>query len=153
MVFGLILLAQTPTQTRWVAKTGFFAQPRFWPAVGLMALVGLGGLHLVKLPWRRFTGADWVEVRKWAAALEYAIWFMAYVLVVPVIGYLPASIVFAATLSWRLGYRTTRMIAVSILFAIATVIVFKSFLSVKIPGGMIYEYLPGAVRSFFILNL
>ena len=32
------------------------------------------------------------------------------------------------------------------------VLVFKSMLSVKIPGGEIYEYLPAALRNFMILN-
>jgi hypothetical protein len=32
------------------------------------------------------------------------------------------------------------------------VVIFKSFLEVKIPGGAIYELLPNALRSFFILN-
>ena len=44
------------------------------------------------------------------------------------------------------------MMLAAVLFGLATVVVFKSFLSVKIPGGMIYEYLPGAIRTFFILN-
>ena len=37
-------------------------------------------------------------------------------------------------------------------FAVLVVLIFKSFLQVKIPGAAIYEYLPGALRSFFILN-
>lgn len=152
LVFAAFLLSQTPNQTRWVAKTDFFAQPRFWPAVGLISMVVLGGLHLIGLPWRRFRRADLIEARKWSTALEYAAWFMAYVLAVPVIGYLPTTVVFVPLLARRLGYRSARMMLASVVFAIATVVVFKSILAVKIPGGMIYEYLPGAIRSFFILN-
>jgi hypothetical protein len=44
------------------------------------------------------------------------------------------------------------MLGSAVLVALAVVVVFKSFLSVKIPGGAIYEYLPDALRSFFILN-
>jgi hypothetical protein len=153
LFFAALLLSQTPSQTRWVAKTEFFAQPRFWPAAGLIAMVVFGALHLYRLPWRRFRRADWIEARKWATALEFAAWFMGYVFAVPVIGYLPSTLVFVPLLARRLGYRSRKMMLASILFAIVTVVVFKSFLAVKIPGGMLYEYLPGAIRNFFILNL
>ena len=151
-VFAALLLSQTPYETRWVAKTGFFAQPRFWPAVGLTAMAVFCALHLYALPWRRLRRADWAEALKWATALEFAAWFMGYVLAVPVAGYLPSTLVFVPLLARRLGYRSAKMMLASVLFALATVIVFKSFLSVKIPGGLLYEYLPGAIRSFFILN-
>ena len=32
-----------------------------------------------------------------------------------------------------------------------TVVLFKSLLQVKIPGGAVYEFLPGALRNFMIL--
>jgi hypothetical protein len=152
LFLATLLLSQISGQTRWVAKTDFFAQPRFWPAVGLIAMVLLGGLHLYRLPWRRFRRADWIEARKWVAVLEFAAWFMAYVIAVPVVGYLPTTLVFVPLLARRLGYRSRKMVLASVVFAFATVVVFKSFLAVKIPGGMLYEYLPGAIRSFFILN-
>lgn len=152
VVLSLLLLSQITEQTRWVDKTKFFAQPRFWPAVGLGAMVVLGGLHLIKLPWRRFTRNDQIELRKWASVLEYVVWFMTYVMLVPVVGYLPVTLVFVPLLSWRMGYRNRLMMVSSVVFAFAVVVLFKSVLSVKIPGGAMYEYLPGALRSFFILN-
>lgn len=150
--FAALLLLQTPSQTRWVAKTDFFAQPRFWPAAGLIAMAAFGALHLYLLPWRRFRRDDRAEARKWVAVVEFAAWFMGYVFAVPVIGYLPSTLVFVPLLARRLGYRSGRMMLASVLFGLVTVVVFKSFLSVKIPGGMLYEYLPGAIRTFFILN-
>lgn len=153
VALSLLLLAQIGDQTIWAKKTKFFAQPRFWPAVGLGGMVAMGGLHLYRLPWRRFTVNDRVELRRWAAVLEYALWFMGYVLLVPVLGYLPVTLIFVPLLSWRMGYRSRFMMISSIVFAVAVVFLFKSFLGVKIPGGAIYEYLPGALRSFFILNL
>ena len=113
----------------------------------------LGALHLYRLPWRRFTAADRGELKRWAEVLEYAVWFMAYVLAVPVIGYLPATLIFMPALTWRMGYRSRLILSSSVIFAVAVVVLFKTFLSVKIPGGMIYEYLPGALRGFFILYL
>ena len=38
-------------------------------------------------------------------------------------------------------------------FAVAITALFKGFLGVNIPGGQIYEYLPGSVRTFFLVYL
>lgn len=148
-----LLLAQIGTQTVWVEKTRLVAQPRFWPAVGLGAMVLLGGLHLWRLPWWRNTSDDWQETRRWLAVMEYAAWFMAYVLLVPVLGYLPVTVAFVLALGWRMGYRSRAMMLTGIVFALAVVVLFKGLLSVRIPGGAIYEYLPGALRSLAILYL
>ncbi|MFC3614098.1 tripartite tricarboxylate transporter TctB family protein [Lutimaribacter marinistellae] len=150
---SLVLLSQIGNQTAWVDKTAFFAQPRFWPAIGLGGMVILGALHLYRMPWRHVTRYDIWEAQKWGSVLEFGVWFMAYVFLVPVIGYLPVTLAFVPALAWRMGYRSRFMLGVSLLFAIAVVVLFKSLLGVKIPGGMLYEYLPGGLRSFFILYL
>ncbi|MDP5218605.1 tripartite tricarboxylate transporter TctB family protein [Ruegeria sp. 2205SS24-7] len=150
---SVLLISQITTQTQWVEKSKFFAQPRFWPAVGILGMLALAGLHLYRLPWWRNTRYDWWEARKWLTVLEYTGWFMGYVLLVPVLGYLPVTLVFVPALAWRMGYRDKQMMWISVGFAFAVVILFKSLLGVKIPGGAIYEYLPGALRSFFILYL
>ena len=148
----LLMLSMITSETRWVDKTRLFAQPRFWPAVALGGMALMGGLHLYRLPWRRITRYDVWETQKWLMVVEYALWFMAYVLLVPLLGYLPVTLIFAPALSWRVGYRSPRMIGFSLVFAVSVVILFKSLLAVKIPGGAIYDYLPGALRSFFIVN-
>ncbi len=153
VALAALLLSQITGQTRWVEKTKFVAQPRFWPAVGLGGMVLMGGLHLYLLPWRRVSRYDMREVRNWGKVLEYVLWFMAYVLAVPVLGYLPVTLAFVPALSWRMGYRSRLMMGLSLGFALLTVVLFKGLLGVKIPGGAIYEYLPGALRSFFILYL
>jgi len=152
VVLSMLLLSQIGDQTRWVEKTKLVAQPRFWPAVGLIGMVVLGGFYLKSLPWRRLTVADRAELRKWVSVLEYAAWFMIYVWLVPLVGYLPVTMIFVPALAWRMGYRSRAMMAISVAFAVIVVVLFKSFLSVKIPGAASYEYLPGALRSFFILN-
>ena len=152
--FGLtlLLLSLITSETRWVAKTKLVAQPRFWPAIALTGMAVMGGLHLYLLPWRRVTRYDLWEARKWVSVGEFALWFMAYVLLVPILGYLPVSVVFVPALSWRMGYRSRGMMGLSVCFAIGVVVLFKTFLSVKIPGGAVYDYLPDALRSFFIVN-
>lgn len=153
VALSALLLVLIGEQTAWVKKTKVFAQPRFWPGVALGGMVLLGGLHLYRMPWRRVTRFDLNETRRWGQALEYVLWFMGYVLLVPIVGYLPVTLVFVPLLSWRMGYRSPRMLWISIAFAIAVVLVFKGLLSVRIPGALLYEYLPGPLRSFAILYL
>jgi|GEM_PF-5204860 len=38
--------------------------------------------------------------------LEWAAWFLVDVWLVPIIGYLPMTLIFAPALTWRMGYRT-----------------------------------------------
>ena len=152
VVVSVVLLLVLPDQTAWKAKVKLFAQPRFWPAVGVVGMVVFGALHLWNQPRRRASRYDLREGRVWFEAVEYALWFLVYVWVVPIMGYLPTTMVFAPLLTWRMGYRSRRMLWLSVLFGIAVVLLFKGLLEVKIPGGMIYEYLPGALRSYFILH-
>ncbi|WP_073248834.1 tripartite tricarboxylate transporter TctB family protein [Shimia gijangensis] len=152
LVAALLLLSQLGDQTKWVKRTKFFAQPRFWPAVSIIGMVLFGGLHLWKLPRRKFDRADFVEWRVWLFTIEWVLWFLIYVILVPIIGYLPVTMVFMPILMWRMGYRSKKMLWISVFFGVAVVILFKALLDVKIPGGATYEYLPGALRSFFILN-
>lgn len=152
--FAVFLLASLPFQTDWVARTKTFAQPAFWPTVAVCAMVLFSALHLVgalvseRIPGRR------AEVMEWLKALEYVAWFMAYVAVVPIVGYLLGTIVFCIALTLRLGYRGWRWIGLAALFAVVVVVLFKGFLQVKIPAGAIYEVLPsGPVRTFIMTYL
>ncbi|MGR3487149.1 tripartite tricarboxylate transporter TctB family protein [Pseudooceanicola nanhaiensis] len=152
LVVSVLLLAQIGAQTRWIAGAELFAQPRFWPAVGLGLMTGLAALYLVRLPWRRFTRADATEALKWLAALEFVAWFLVYVWLVPIVGYLPVTMVFVPALAWRMGYRSARWMAGSVALAVAIVVLFKSVLAVRIPGAAAYDHLPDGLRSFFILH-
>ena len=205
LICATMLIAALGSQTKWLDGKDFFAQPRFWPAIGVGGMVLFTALHFWHLPrkprrlprWMR--EADWLqgaeslfwgvlalavslwlgpikaapyvflvatirvtwlyqhwtdrrEAKVWASVVEWAGWFLAYVLLVPIIGYLPVTVAFTVLLTWRVGYRDRIMMISAVLFAIAVVLVFKSFLQVKIPGSALSEYLPGALRSFFILN-
>lgn len=152
LVTAIVLLLLIGDQTKWVKRTKFFAQPRFWPAVAIIGMVVFGGLHLWKLPRRKFHRTDYVEWQVWLFSIEWILWFLIYVVLVPIIGYLPVTMAFMPILVWRLGYRDRLMMWISTLFGATVVVLFKSLLEVKIPGAMLYEYFPGPVRSFFILN-
>ena len=153
LLFSLFLLSQIGSETRWVAGTKLAAQPRFWPAVGLLIMVLFAALRIWALPRRKLNSADWREAKIWLQPVEFVGWFMVYVWLVPVIGYLLSTLLFAPALCYRMGYRDRRTLLIAALFGIAVVVLFKGFLGVKIPGALIYEYLPGSIRSFFIINL
>ncbi|WP_322866737.1 tripartite tricarboxylate transporter TctB family protein [Aquicoccus sp. G2-2] len=152
VVAALLLLSQLGSETKWVKRTAFFAQPRFWPAVAVGGMALFGALHLWKLPRKRFTKPDFVEWQVWFLALEWVLWFMGYVLIVPVLGYLPTTVLFMPLMTWRMGYRRPAMLWLSVAVGLGIVVLFKTFLEVKIPGGMVYDYLPDPLRSFFILH-
>ena len=88
----------------------------------------------------------------WIRSIEFACWFLLYVVLVQYIGYLLATCIIAFCLSYRVGYRKKAILLYSVLTALFIVLGFKTFLEVKIPGGVIYEYLPDTLRTFMILN-
>ncbi len=150
----LILIAALPSQTVWSDRARNVAsQPRFWPATALIIMLLGFGVHLLRMKRRRSNALDWIEARRWLEPLEYLIWFMAYVFAVPVLGFLPMSLLFALALTYRLGYRTRLGLGLAALFAVSMVVLFKGLLGVNIPGAAIYQYLPGALRSFALIYL
>ncbi len=154
LALSLLLLSQITTQTVWIENSKSVpAQPRFWPAVALSLMVAGFGLHLMRMQRRRPRPLDWAEARRWVEPLEYVGWFMGYVFAVPVVGFLPMSVIFACGLTYRLGYRGRFYLPLAAVFALVVVVIFKGLLGVRIPGAAIYDLLPGAIRNFFILYL
>ena len=151
LLFALFLLSQLGAETKFSAKGQLFAQPRFWPAVGLIAMVAFGAAHFF-FAWAARTGGEVREVAFWLRSIEYLAWFMVYVAVVPVIGYLAATLLFTVLLAFRQGYRGAGHLGAAAALGLAIVLVFKTGLAVKIPGGAVYEYLPSGLRSFMIVN-
>ena len=149
---SILLLSQLGDQTKWIKKTKFAAQPRLWPMIALGGMVLFTGMHLWRLPRHRLSRVDWIEAKRWLEVIEYCGWFMVYVWLVPNLGYLLSTLIFLPLLTFRVGYKNKKMIFYAMGIGVSIVIIFKSFLEVKIPGGVIYEFLPNALRSFFILN-
>ena len=150
LAFALFLLSQLGTQAPWKSAGKTFTQPAFWPSLFIVLMVFFAALHLLSSALSPRILGRWHEVWEWVRSVEYAGWFMAYVFVVPQLGYLLTTIIFAILLAIRAGYRQMRVFAGMALMAVVIVVVFKSFLQVKIPGGAIYEMLPTALRSFML---
>lgn len=148
--FSLFLLVTLPAQTTWAPGTRLFAQPAFWPYLSVWVMTVFAALHVLSTLVSPPLTGRWTEVAFWLRSVEFAIWFMAYVATVPVLGYLPTTVLFALTLSLRLGYRSPVMLGWAALTGVTVVLIFKTFLQVKVPGGAIYQALPTGVRAFML---
>ena len=150
LALALFLLINLGDQTTWVKRTKLAAQPAFWPTVAVIGMTIFGALHLASSALSPRIMGRLEEVAFWVKSFEYAIWFMVYVMAVPYLGYLPSTLLFCVTLTLRLGYRGTMPILAASCAAIAIVVLFKTFLQVKVPGGKIYEALPDGARAFML---
>ncbi len=148
LALSLLLLSQIRTQAPWVAGVKTFAQPAFWSLISLSLMTLFAALHLASSLLSSRIPGRWEEVAVWVRSLEYVAWFMIYVFAVPLAGYLPATVVFAAALGVRAGYRSLPVVGGLVVLAIAVVVIFKSFLQVKVPGGELYRHLPDGLRPF-----
>jgi|TARA_B110000467_G_C18235613_1_gene431375 hypothetical protein len=152
LIFSILLLSQLDEQVHWSNQGKFIAQPGFWPAVSLTGMTIFAFFHLIGSALSQRIYGRLKEIGLWVRSLEYAAWFLLYVWLVPQVGYLPMTLIFMPLLVFRLGYRELKMFLLASFIGFLIVLVFKTFLKVKIPGGELYEYLPGSIRSFMILN-
>jgi hypothetical protein len=150
LVISLFLLSQIFAQTADKPNMKLFAQPRFWPAVSLILMTIFSALHLLgSISSERIEGR-WKEVLLWVSSLEYAGWFIGYAALVPFGGYLPTTIIFAVLLTLRAGYRSGQALISAVVSAVVIVLLFKTFLQVKLPSGKVYELLPDGIRQVML---
>jgi len=163
VVLSVWLFTQLGNEAKFSGKGKLFAQPAFWPALSLAGMVIFGGLHLLQiLRGRRHKDASKPEEAvtelsrpsslAWFGVFEFYLYFMVYVWAVPVLGYLLATIIFTTLLALRTGYRSKKMLGLAAASGIAIVILFKAFLSVKIPAASWYSTLPDRLANFMITN-
>ncbi|MEM7061007.1 MAG: tripartite tricarboxylate transporter TctB family protein [Pseudomonadota bacterium] len=150
LIVSVFLLSQLLDQTAWRDGGKLFAQPRFWPAVSLVGMVFFAAFHLLGSALSERIDGRWQEVWLWVSSLEYAGWFVLYALVVPYAGYLPSTVLFAVALALRAGYRKGTTLIAAAAAAVVIVVLFKSFLKVNLPSGLIYESLPGGLRQIML---
>lgn len=148
LIFALFLFWSLPSQSPWVEGTRLAGQPALWPTISVVGMVGFGLLHWIgSFSSPRIFGR-WSEVLIWLRALEYGGWFVGYVLLLPLVGYLPASLLFGLALTYRLGYRSAQAMLSAALLGLITVILFRGLLHANVPSGAIYKYLPDGLRAF-----
>lgn len=153
LVFSVFLVSQLGTQSPWNGTRQIFSQPAFWPTVSLVLMTVFAALHFLSSAMSPRIEGRWTEVWQWIRAIEFAGWFLVYVYTVPLLGYLPTSIVAALMLGLRMGYRRPLHLVVLMLTASAIVVVFRGLLQVRVPAGQVYDALPDAIRLFFLTYL
>ncbi|MEZ5751323.1 MAG: tripartite tricarboxylate transporter TctB family protein [Paracoccaceae bacterium] len=152
-LIAVLLATQWSTQTTWIEGQPFSRQPGLWPLIAIIGMLvfGAGELIACLIRNKRNGGGDVkAELWLWARSAEYVVWFMAYVWMTPITGYLPTTAVFMTAMTWRLGYRG-KLLVFAPLLACAIVVLFKAFLSVRIPGGEVYDIFPQAIRNFLVV--
>ncbi len=127
-----------------------FSQPAFWPTVSLVLMSLFAGLHLLSSLISPRIPGRWTEVWQWVRALEYAGWFIGYAALVPWAGYLPSTVVFSILLTLRAGYRNRVVLMAAVASAVVIVLLFKTFLQVKLPSGKVYGVLPDGLRQIMM---
>lgn len=152
LLFAAALLSQIGMQTAWINAKSLPAEPRFWPLISLGGMVLFGTGYLAVQLRKRSSGATRGEMLFWLRTLEYAAWYLAYVLLVPLLGYLLSTLLFCVLLTVRAGYRQASALVAAALFGLFVVVFFKSMLNVRIPGGAIYDVLPAFLRNFMITH-
>jgi hypothetical protein len=152
---AVFLATQWSGQTVWAEGRPWSRQPGLWPLVAIVGMLvfGIGELIATVIRNKRNGGGDVLaEVGLWLRSAEYVVWFMAYVMITPWVGYLPTTMIFATVLAFRLGYRG-RALALAPAVGVGIVLVFKTFLQVRIPGGALYDVFPPAIRNFLVVYL
>ena len=100
LIISILLLSQLDEQVKWSKRGKFFAQPGFWPAVSLVSMTFFALLHLIGSALSPRIYGRIAEVGLWLRSLEYAVWFLLYVWLVPIVGYLPMTLIFMPFLAF-----------------------------------------------------
>lgn len=153
LAFSLVMLSFLGDQAKWFAKgVKSYAQPALWPAIGLSGMAFFSALHVLACLRARRPDTEWREMLIWLRAFEFVLWYLAYAWLTPWLGYMLASLFIMVALVWRVGLRDRASLGWAAAFAIGMVLVFKTGLSVKIPGGALYDLFPDRIRIFLSLN-
>ncbi|HCH33009.1 MAG TPA: hypothetical protein DE045_08705 [Oceanospirillaceae bacterium] len=160
-MLSAFLLYSIPEETKWFNGMGISKQPRFWPAmciVGLSVFTFFYGLSVwikanaLNSRDRSSVNAEISEMKHWLRPAEFVVYFLAYVIAVPWLGYLLATLIYFLLMTWRMGYRNKYMLWVSVATGLLIVLVFKTLLQVKVNSGAWYDLLPDAWATFMIIN-
>ncbi|WP_415919762.1 tripartite tricarboxylate transporter TctB family protein [Tateyamaria sp. SN6-1] len=89
------------------------------------------------------------ELTQWARALEFVGWFIAYTMLVPVLGYLVSTLLLGTALPWRLGYRGVWWMGICCAASLGIVLVFRTGLQIRTPVNIwLYDQLPQGFGTF-----
>ena len=149
--FGITAPDDRPARLGRILRQSWIA-----PLVCLCVLVpaALWNLHgsVRAYRWRaryRLPNGVAYELTQWARALEFVAWFVAYTMLVPMLGYLVSTLLLGTALPWRLGYRGARWMGICVAASLAIVLVFRTGLQIKTPVNIwLYDQLPQGLSTF-----
>lgn len=151
--FGWVEIEGRATRLGTILKQSWFV-----PMLCLLVLVPAALLNLrhswnVRRWRQRFllpTNAHY-EHEKYLRAIEFVGYFVVYTLTVPWLGYLASTLLFGVYLTWRLGYRSLKWLAIALASSLSIVVVFRTMLQIKTPNSIwLYDLLPSAQRAFML---
>jgi hypothetical protein len=165
VMLSAFLLYSIPQETQWFSTLSISKQPRFWPAMciaGLSLFAFAYGLSVWfkagSIDQREGDPTDTAnnteidEMKRWLRPVEFVGYFLIYVMAVPWLGYLFATLAYFLLMTWRMGYRKRSMFWISAATGLLIVLVFKTLLQVRITSGAWYDLLPDSWASFMIIN-
>lgn len=155
-VFGVGGLALLPFQTRIApGDEGWFTQPWLMPLLTLGLLGAVSLIYVVTL-WRNgefarekmsgaaLAGEAWI----WLKSAEFFAWYVAYILLLGLIGYGFSTFLFIACLSLRVGLRQPKWLLAALGATLAMVLLFRFGLEIWVPPADLYDMLPKSVAVF-----
>ena len=155
-VFGAGGLALMPYQTGTSpGDEGWFTQPWLMPLLTLGLLTAVSLLFVVKL-WREgefsraktsgaaLAGEAWV----WLRSAEFFGWYVAYIVLLGLIGYGLSTFLFVACLGLRVGLRQPKWLLAALGATLAMVLLFRLGLEIWVPPADLYDLLPKSVAVF-----
>jgi|TARA_B110000967_G_C18819249_1_gene527768 hypothetical protein len=161
VMLSAFLLYSIPHETQWFNGMSLTKQPRFWPSMCIIGLslfafghgfsVWLKGSSLDKYE-KVDVSAEIDEIKHWFRPIEFVVYFLTYVIAVPWLGYLLATLAYFLFMTLRMGYRKKSMLWISAATAVLIVLLFKTLLQVKISSGAWYDLLPDSWATFMIIN-
>ena len=149
--FGVIETEGRTTRLGRILKQSWVAPLICLSVLVPAALWNLRGAWRAQVWRRRFKQPTALghEMMQWLRALEYVVWFVAYTLLVPVLGYLVSTLLLGTLLPWRLGYRGARWMGICLAASFAIVLVFRTGLQIRTPVNIwLYDQLPQSMETF-----
>ena len=151
---ALIALAPFATRAQPVGKAWYLA-PINWPLFSL----GIAALAGAALAWRFFAawraapdGSAFRANALWAFggmgfALEYSLYFCAYLLAVAWIGFSIATFIFLEFVVWRCGLRGRKWVLSAFLVTVGIVVVFRLGIGLWFPLSPLLKLFPAWIGN------
>jgi hypothetical protein len=154
----LLLIALAPFATRpQPAGKAWYLAPINWPLFSL----GMAAIAGAVLAWRflraRRAAPDAREFRAnalsafggLAFALEYSLYFCAYLFAVAWVGFGIATLAFLQFAIWRAGLRGRRWVLAAFIVGVAIIVIFRLGIGLWFPLPPLYQLFPAWVGNLF----